>query len=116
NAIELEGELGKSYRLQALAALHINERRGQVHELCRKAIDHGDHRFINHLIISVVASMAGDKTGAQSSLAIAEEHWPDEFEELGYVVSQDGPMIWLDSATFYGRLRQRAQKLIEDAD
>jgi len=62
------------------------------------ALDMGDIEPYNYLIIAIAEAKRGRWAEAESQLQAAQEAWPQDLIDAGYVISTQRGMLWFDTA------------------
>ncbi len=99
-------------RLLAMAYLRADAYDEAV-TAARAAIDLGDFKTVNHLILAAAHAGLGDQDTARDQLAQARENWPEELTESGqYTVTAPAGFLWFESADELLALQDEAEAIL----
>jgi tetratricopeptide (TPR) repeat protein len=105
----------RAKRIRALAHLR-NEQYEHAIKQAGLAMDLGDLKVADYLIIAVTEAKRGDGPTARDRLAAAEATWPEDLRNPGEFRATAGPGdLWFDSADELIQLRQEAETAIASA-
>ena len=102
-------------RIRALAHLRFHQFDHAITQ-ASLAMQLGDMRTINHLIIAIAEAKLNHPTKARDSMVAADATWPDDLRDPGaYQASAKSGELWFDSAAELLGLRKEAVELLETA-
>ncbi|MCH7925681.1 MAG: protein kinase [Planctomycetes bacterium] len=102
-------------RIRALAHLRFHQFNHAITQ-ANLAMQLGDMRTINHLIIAIAEANLNHPTEARDNVVAAEATWPDDLRDPGaYRATAKSGELWFDTHDELHRLRKEAVELLETA-
>lgn len=99
-------------RTAALALLRNGDFAESV-DHAEKALALGDIVAFPHVIMAIANASLGEFEQARTHLGLAQEWWPAEISDAGYVVSTERGMLWFDTEVQLRMLQKEAEQLIQ---
>ncbi len=100
-------------RTAAIAFLRANKfEEARVH--AQKAVELGDLPSFAYLVLAIAEFHLGHVEAGQEHYRTAVELWPEELDEVEYIVSTERGMLWLDTAWQLERLADEALGLVDE--
>lgn len=106
-------ERPEAKRIRALAHMRSNEFVEAIAQ-AEQAIQLGDLKAVNYLIMALARARMGDAPGARKALAQAEATWPDDLlDEDAVRVTADAGELWFESAAELYDFKKQAEALLD---
>ncbi|MCH7994036.1 MAG: protein kinase [Planctomycetes bacterium] len=107
------GKRADAKRIRALAHLRFHQYNHAITQ-ANLAMQLGDLKSIDHLIIAIAQANLNHPTKARDSVVAAEATWPDDLREPGaYRANAKSGELWFDTHDELHRLRKEAVDLLE---